>query len=178
MLFQVGSSGAVSAVDTLRKLATKVLLPLAIGQAMRRPLQSRGLLAGRKKLLSRVSETCLLAIVFSTFCDTFLRGFGLPLPTLAYLLGVILTMHAGFLAAAWQLGRAAQLPRDQRVTLTVCATQKTLALGLPLLQVVFAGRADLALLCTPLLIQHPLQLFVGSLLSSPLSRYAQSGDGA
>lgn len=78
---------------------------------------------------------------------------------------------------AWGLGGALSLGPRQRVTFLLCSTQKTLALGLPLLQVVFAGRADLALLSTPLLIQHPLQLIVGSVLSPRLKAYAESDDG-
>ena len=80
--------------------------------------------------------------------------------------------HALFLSAAWQLGRVARLDAAQRITLTLCGTQKTLALGLPLLRLVFSHRPDLGLLCTPLLIQHPLQLAVGSLLSGRLAEYA------
>ena len=120
----------------------------------------------------------LLLIVFSTFCDTFLHGFGVPLPTLAQLVGLVGGMHALFLAAAWQLGRVARLGAAQRVALTLCGTQKTLALGLPLLRLVFSQRADLGLLCTPLLIQHPLQLAVGSLLSAKLADYVAREDRA
>ena len=129
---------------------------------------------GTKKLLSRTSETCLLVIVYSTFCDTFLRGFGIPATTLCGLLGLILAQHACHLVAAWQLGGALRLKAKQRITLTLTATQKTLALGLPLLRVVFAGRPDLGVLCTPLLIQHPLQLFVGSVLSPKLKAVAEA----
>lgn len=109
------------------------------------------------QLLSRISESLLLLIVYSTFCDTFLRGFGIPPATLAALLGLVTASHLGFLAAAWQLGGVLRLRAKQRITLALTATQKTLALGLPLLRVVFAGRPDLGLLCTPLLLQHPLQ---------------------
>ena len=64
---------------------------------------------------------------------------------------------------------SARLPVEDRVAFLYSSTQKTLALGLPLLQIVFRDRADLAVLCTPLLIQHPLQLLVGSLLTARLA---------
>ena len=50
-------AGTVSAVATLQKLATKVLLPLIAGQLLRPMLLRRGVLTGRKKILSRTSET-------------------------------------------------------------------------------------------------------------------------
>jgi len=173
LLRLVGTSGALSALDTLQKLATRVLCPLVIGQLLRPPLQRAGLLAGRKKMLSRSSESLLLLIVYSTFCDTFLRGFGIPAATLGGLFLLVLGSHAFHLACAWKLGGVVGLQAKQRITLTLTATQKTLALGLPLLRVVFAGRADLAILCTPLLLQHPLQLLVGSLLSPRLKQVAE-----
>ena len=167
-------AGSVSALDTLRKLATRVLLPLLAGQLLRSPLKS--FIAGKKKMLSRGSESLLLLIVYSTFCDTFLRGFGIPYATLAALLALVTASHAAHLAAAWQLGGLVQLRAKQRITLTLTATQKTLALGLPLLRVVFAGRPDLGVLCTPLLLQHPLQLIVGSLLSPRLKAIAEADE--
>ena len=161
-------------VDTLVKLGQKVVLPLLIGQVLRPPLLKQGVLSGgSKKLLSRTSETCLLVIVYSTFCDTFLRGFGLPAKTLAGLFTIVGATHAAGLLAVWQVGGLARLAAAQRITLTLCATQKTLALGLPLLKIIFASRPDLGLLCTPLLIQHPLQLVVGSLLSPKFNEYAE-----
>ena len=178
LLKLVGTTGALSAADTLRKIATRVLLPLCVGQVLRPPLQSAGLLAGRKKLLSRSSETLLLFIVYSTFCDTFLRGFGVSPATLAGLTALVVGLHTLFLAGAWGLGGAVGLRAKQRITLTLTATQKTLALGLPLLRVVFAGRPDLGVLCTPLLLQHPLQLFIGSLLSGRMKEFAEAEDVA
>ena len=174
LLRLVGTAGALSAIETLQKLATRVVLPLTVGQLLRSPLSNAGVLAGKKKMLSRTSESLLLLIVYSTFCDTFLRGFGIPATTLCGLLGLILAQHACHLVAAWQLGGALRLKAKQRITLTLTATQKTLALGLPLLRVVFAGRPDLGVLCTPLLIQHPLQLFVGSVLSPKLKAVAEA----
>jgi len=177
LLTLVGTSGALSVVETLQKLSTKVVLPLVIGQLLRPALNKSGVLTRRKKLLSRTSESLLLYVVFSTFCDTFLRGFGLPPSTLASLSALVVGTHVAFLAVAWQIGGMLGLQPKQRVTVTLTSTQKTLALGLPLLRVVFAGRPDLGLLCTPLLIQHPLQLLIGSLLSPRLKQYALQDEG-
>lgn len=178
LLKVVGASGALSVLDTLQKLATKVLLPLIVGQVLRPPLLKQGVLSGgSKKLLSRTSETCLLVIVYSTFCDTFLRGFGLPAATLGGLLALVGATHALSLATIWQVGGMARLAAAQRITLVLCASQKTLALGLPLLKIIFANRPDLGLVCTPLLIQHPLQLIVGSLLSPKFKEYAAQEEG-
>ena len=174
LLRLVGTAGALSAIETLQKLATRVVLPLTVGQLLRSPLSKAGVLAGKKKMLSRTSESLLLLIVYSTFCDTFLRGFGIPATTLCGLLGLILAQHACHLVAAWQLGGALAAQGEAAHHPHAHRDAEDLALGLPLLRVVFAGRPDLGVLCTPLLIQHPLQLFVGSVLSPKLKAVAEA----
>lgn len=174
LLRLLGSTGSVSAAAVLRKLASKVILPLAAGQLARRLLPRAALEGTAKKRLSRGSETLLLLIIYATFCETFSTGWPLRGAALARLFVLVLLQHLGFLATGWALGGAAGLAAPQRTAFTLCSTQKTLALGLPLLQVVFAGRPDLALICTPLLIQHPLQLLVGSVNAPRLVEFAEA----
>jgi len=172
LVFLVGRTGTISILDTLKKLMAKVLLPLFCGQILRSVASDA--LAKRpssKKVISRTSESLLLLTVYSTFCDTFLRGFGLPASKLFTLFLLVTGTHAGFLAAAWAFGGMLKLRAADRVAVLLASTQKTLALGLPLLSLIFAGRPDLGLLCTPLLIQHPLQLIVGSVLTPRLKQY-------
>ena len=87
---------------------------------------------------------------------------------------IVSATHFAFLAIAWQIGRVCKLRAQDRVAVLLISTQKTLALGLPLLNLIFGGRPDLALLCTPLLLQHPLQLIVGSVLSPRLKAYVDA----
>ena len=89
------------------------------------------------------------------------------------LLGALLAAgHLACLGGTWQLGRALGLGVRDRIAFIMCATHKTLALGLPLFKIIFHGRPDLAVLCTPLLLQHPLQLILGSMLAPRLKRIA------
>lgn len=168
----VGAHGTIAAADVLKKLTQKVVLPLVAGQLLRRLPSAAGLIKERKKLLSRASESLLLLTVFTTFCDTFLQGTVLAPATVAALLGLVVATHLFFLASAWVASGWAcgQGAMSDRVAILYASTQKTLALGLPLLRILFQGRADLAVLCTPLLMQHPLQLIVGSLLQPVLAR--------
>ena len=54
--------------------------------------------------------------------------------------------HAIALKAPSERETMARLAAAQRITLVLCASQKTLALGLPLLKIIFANRPDLGLL--------------------------------
>lgn len=177
----VGAEGAIAAGSVLQKLGLKVLLPLLVGQVLRGLPAAPEALRACKKGLSRLSESLLLLTVFTTFCDTFLQGTVLAPLEVVRLLLLVGATHAFFLAAAWLLSAAAcgRAAMAERVAFLYCATQKTLALGLPLLRILFQGRADLAVLCTPLLLQHPLQLVVGSLLQPLLSKQvAEQGKDA
>ena len=65
--------------------------------------------------------------------------------------------------------------REERVTAMLCASQKTVALGIPLLKALLDDRpALLARVSAPLLLYHPLQLLVDSALAPALRRYAQN----
>jgi sodium/bile acid cotransporter 7 len=155
-----------------------VLLPLIGGQLLRSIFgEALASAPSSKKLISRTSESLLLLTIYSTFCDTFLSGFGLTPIKLGTLLVLVAATHGAFLTAAWKLGGLLKLRAGDRVTVMLAPTQKTLAFGLPLIKLVFSGRADLGMLCTPLLLQHPLQLIVGSALTPRLKRYVAEQSG-
>ncbi len=173
LFVMVGQSGAVPVVAAIRSILIKVLLPLLAGQLLRQPAAVRAALPERKKALSRASELLLLLTIFATFSDTFARGFGVPNTTLAALIAGLGAAYAVSVAAAWQLSRALPHAAD-RPAFVYTSTHKTLALGLPLLRIVFADRPDLGALCTPLLVQHPLQLLAGSFMAPRLATYVKS----
>jgi len=172
LLLLLGANSHISLLDSMVKLTKKVIVPLLAGQLLRPAVA--GLLQGRKKVLSRTSETLLLAIVYTTFCDTFLRGFGLPASTVALLGATLSAAHLACLGVAWRLAALLGLCARDRIAFAMCASHKTLALGLPLFKVIFHSRADLAVLCTPLLLQHPLQLLLGSVLAPRLKQIVEA----
>merc|ERR1740133_620064 len=116
LLLLLGASADISIVDAMTKLS--------------------------KKVISRSSETLLLAIVYTTFCDTFLRGFGMPASTVALLGALLAAGHVACLGLTWQLAKLLGLQARDRIAFIMCSTHKTLALGLPLFKVIFAGRSD------------------------------------
>ncbi|KTF85905.1 hypothetical protein cypCar_00022457, partial [Cyprinus carpio] len=50
------------------------------------------------------------------------------------------------------------------VAIMFCATHKSLTLGIPMLKIVFEGYEHLSLISVPLLIYHPAQILLGSIL--------------
>lgn len=173
LLLLVGRGGAVQPRRAFRGLLLKMLLPMAAGRLVGSAVApvARWVKA-HKPHLARLSELCLLAIVFNAFCETFSRDFGLPTATLLPLFATVVAVHFVALGAAWLASAA--LPPADRVAFLLTATSKTLGKGLPLVRILFAGRTDLGLVCAPLLMHHPFQLLTGALLAPRLARYVRA----
>ena len=58
----------------------------------------------------------------------------------------------------------------------MCAATKTVALGVPILQVIYGGNPNIGLYSTPLLIYHAEQLVAGALLIDVLKKWVHAND--
>lgn len=87
-------------------------------------------------------------------------------------------LHAGSMAAIFNIFDNPRfgLSHGEVVAAMFCASQKTLAFGLPLINTVFEGSLDLAVYCAPIMAIHPFQLLLGSFLVPRLSRYTSQDD--
>ena len=124
--------------------------------------------------MKRAQEAALLSVVWCAFAAAFGRGVGVGGRDLAVLVAALPVLHWGVLALCLRVGRAAFSPRDA-YAFAFCASHKTLAFGLPLIKTLFAGSPDLACYCAPIMILHPAQLFVGSLVAPGLKEGVEGG---
>mmetsp|Transcript_3380 Transcript_3380/g.6017 ORF Transcript_3380/g.6017 Transcript_3380/m.6017 type:complete len:128 (+) Transcript_3380:51-434(+) len=109
----------------------------------------------------------LLGIVWNAFCNAFTRGLGLELSHGILLLILLPLLHIGSLATLFALFRSKLFSAStmgEAVAATFCGAHKTLAFGLPLINTVFEGNPNLASYCAPIMLMHPLQLVIGSLI--------------
>lgn len=161
------------------KLSSKVLLPVVVGQLMR-TTPALGVYKTYSKLFKRLQETILLGIVWNAFSNAFSKGVGFDVPTTVRLVLVLAVVHLAALFGLFNLFKtprvqnALKLERGDVVAAAFCASQKTLAFGLPLIKTVFDGNPNLASYCAPIMFIHPLQLILGSLAVPEFSRYTSS----
>mgnify|MGYP001044118861 CR=1 FL=1 len=116
-------------------------------------------------------QIVLLGIVWNAFCNAFSNGLGLDLTHAIALLILLPLLHLGALFAFFSIFRysggvnttstTTKAGRDA-VAATLCASHKTLAFGLPLINTIFSGSSNLASYCAPLMLVHPIQLLIGS----------------
>lgn len=149
-----------------------LLLPLVLGQVAR--LKAGAWAAGRKKVMGNAGSGIILFVVFAAFCNSVGQGVwtghGTELLGLALVgVGVVFGVASGLVVV---LVRLMKLTREDGIAATFCATQKTLASGVPLAAILFGDHPGLGLILLPILLYHPLQLFVHGLLAS---RWGQAG---
>jgi len=156
------------------KLVKKVLLPLTLGTAARHYLL-KGKYAGIKKGVKRATDVCLLAIIYTTFCDMFDHGLAVSRNSLASMIVLMSILHGAALSASFWVARKFKFSREDQVAIMFCSAHKTLAFGLPLIKTMFGAQKDLALIATPLLIFHPIGLIMGSILVPYLKSYVRRG---
>ncbi len=92
------------------------------------------------------------------------------------LLTVLITLH---LFAVWCIFHTFQFlgyTKEEVVAATFTASQKTMALGLPLTKVIFDGNPNLASYSVPLMMIGPLQLSLGSLMVPWFKAYISRSD--
>lgn len=170
----VAAEGAMQIMEpgpVLLKLSLTVLVPLLIGQALRRvPGCGPGRRARRH--LGILSQLLLLGVIYLGFQNAFSAGGRIPARTLLTGVGLCLLVHPLWLWIPWRLSAlpALHCDRGDRVAVLFCASQKTLALGLPLISLLFSDHPGFPLLSLPILIYHPLQLLTGAVLAPGLSR--------
>ncbi len=152
----------------LRSLFLLMLLPIVLGQVLRR--FSVKLLQHYGKILRKSTSAMILIIVFLTISKAvatgrFNFGSGGLLPALVYLS----LSHFVFLFLIWGGGGIAGFPREDRISALFTASQKTLAMGAPLLTIFFADRPELlAASIVPLSFYHLWQLIVAGFLRGAL----------
>ena len=170
MSFVIQASGAdLSVGKALLGVAEQLLLPFVLGQLLRPVLG--GFINKHKAIISKVDRTVILLIVFNSFADSTHAGVWSKYPwetivAVAVMSSALLFVVLG--ATTW-LSRRAGFSLADEITAVFCGSKKSLANGVPMGKILFAGNSALGLIVLPLMIYHQLQLIVCSTLAR---RYA------
>ncbi|VFV30139.1 sodium/bile acid cotransporter 7 isoform X1 [Panthera pardus] len=165
LLLFLGSSSSVPFTSIFSQLFMTVVVPLIIGQIVRRYIKDW--LERKKPPFGAVSSCVLLTIIYTTFCDTFSNpNIDLDKFSLLLVLFIIFSIQLSFMLLTFLFStrnNSGFTPADT-VAIIFCSTHKSLTLGIPMLKIVFAGHEHLSLISVPLLIYHPVQILLGSVL--------------
>ena len=168
LLLNVHGEGS-STVDAILKISVQLLLPFIAGQIARRWI---GEWVGRNKAwLKFVDQGSILLVVYGAFSEAVNEGIWhqIPLWELGGLVVACCVLLALVLVASSVLGKAFGFNQEDRITILFCGSKKSLATGVPMAQVLFAG-ASMGVLILPLMLFHQIQLMVCAALAQ---RYAK-----
>ncbi len=151
--------------EAILNVVRMLLVPFLAGQLLR-PLLHQWL-ARFKSPLSWVDKIVIALIVLSAFSDSARSGAWSSYPPLGMatllLMVVVLLLLATWGALRW--ARWARLSREDEVTLLYCGSQKSLANGMPIANVILAGNPAFGVIVLPMIVYHQLQLLMGSWLA-------------
>lgn len=163
--------GGEHAVDTgaIWSICKQILLPFAIGQLCR-PLLA-GFLNRQKLPTMIVDRGSILLIVYAAFSAGVVNQIWSRVSPAGLIVTVALclAMFAVAVAVALGTGRAIGLKRADLYAVLYCGSTKSLATGLPMAGILFAG-PDLSLIVLPLMVYHLLQLVLCALISQQAER--------
>uniref|UniRef100_A0A3Q3Q755 Sodium/bile acid cotransporter n=1 Tax=Monopterus albus TaxID=43700 RepID=A0A3Q3Q755_MONAL len=161
--FLLGSSSSVPFSSIFSQLFMTVVVPLILGQ-VRTCVEC---LEHRKPPFGTISSAVLLMIIYTTFCDTFSNpNIELDPTSLLLVVLIIFSVQVGFMLLTFVVSTrpGSGFSSADTVAIMFCSTHKSLTLGIPMLKIVFEGYEHLSLISVPLLIYHPAQILLGSVL--------------
>ena len=170
LIGQSGGGGSLGSMIT--KVATLLLMPFVVGQAMR-PFVGAWF-ARWKPWTNIVDRGVILLLVWNAFSDSVAdglwsnHGVGIIAITLivsAAILGLVLTLSR-------KAARKCGFNTEDEITTVFCGSKKTLASGVPMAKVIFGASPALGVIVLPLMFYHQLQLFVCSVLAQRYARRA------
>ena len=176
---RMGASGASLPLGrVILDLMLWLLLPLALGQ-LARPLL--GAFAARhKRRIHIIDRATILLLVYTSFCDSVVSGvwLGSGATTLLAAGAFAVVLLAVLLVVVNALARRIGFRVEDRIATVFCGSKKTLASGVPMARLMFAGHPGLSLILLPLMIYHPLQLVVCGWLAGRFAARPAQGEHA
>lgn len=173
LLMQVDASEGASPLRSIGSISMQLLLPFVLGHAMR-PIIGNWV-DKHKKNLSRLDQTSILLVVYTALSASVVEGLWntvLPKTLLVLTLICCVLLAVVLFLTAW-LGERCGFNREDRITIVFCGSKKSMATGVPMAQVLFAGPL-LGPALLPLIIFHQIQLMVCAVMAQ---HYARQGEG-
>ena len=158
------SADASVDAGSIVRIVLQLFVPFVLGQLLR-PLVG-GFVSRRDPQLKLFDRGSIVLVVFVAFSEGAEAHIWSSLSVwsvlaVALVCAVLLALGMGWAVLA---GRLARLPREDSVALLFCGSNKSLASGLPIASVLFAG-GDVALIVLPLMLYHQMQIITGAVLS-------------
>lgn len=175
ILGYLGTIGYVDIGQVYTKLSLIVVVPLILGQLLQRLCEPvREFYFQHKRRFKKSAEWALVFIIFTIFSGRFYSGTKGSLSQVFIMIFCQFCLLTGFMGTMWLCLKYFYPDQPKlRVTGTFIAVQKTIALGVPLITSIYGSNPNLATYTLPILVWHPMQLVVGSLVVPKMIRFLE-----
>lgn len=157
------NSGGIS-LDAVREIALQILLPFIIGQ-LARPLVGDWF-TRQKTLTMLVDRGSILLVVYAAFSAGVVAGIWSKVTPQSIALVILLDLLLLSIALVFTTAaaRLSRLPVEDEVTIAFCGSQKSMASGLPMANILFPA-STVGLIVLPLMLYHQMQLMICAALA-------------
>lgn len=170
----IGGAGGGIHLQSILDIGLQILAPFAVGQ-MCRPLL-KDWLGRRARLTGLVDRGSILLIVYAAFSEGVVAGVWSQVAPadLGKVIGLNIALLAVVLSLTLAAGRLLRFEKPDRIVVLFCGSKKSMATGIPMAGILFAGHA-VPLIVLPIMLFHQIQLFACTLIAQ---RYARENAAA
>ncbi|MDR7170423.1 sodium/bile acid cotransporter 7 [Nocardia kruczakiae] len=175
LLMQTTGDATVSPMSIV-EIVVQLLLPFIAGQLLRPKLHR---LLAHTTLTKVVDRGSVYLVVYAAFSAGMVEHVwqGLAVGRLLAVVGVAIVLLAVVLGVTAVAARLLGFDRADRIVVIFCGSKKSLATGLPMATVLFAGH-PVGLIVLPLMIFHQIQLITCAALAGRWGRAADEAEAA
>lgn len=175
--FLISGQGRGFSFDIVSTILLQLLAPFVLGQILQ-PWFSAPI-ARHKKVLTLLDRGAILMVVYMAFSDAVMGGLWrtLSVPDFAIMIITDIVLLFTVMAVTVIGSRRLGFSREDEIAIVFCGSKKSLASGMPMASVIFAGQ-NVGAMVLPLIFFHQFQLMVCAVLAQRYtSRTAEAGAG-
>ena len=175
ILGYLGVTGGVNLGEVFYKLTLRVLVPVVIGQLLQKFSKTVvAFVKQHKPKFKNLQQYTLVFIVYTVFCRTFESESQSDIEDIFIMIACQFVLLTFLMCASWvSLGFFFSKSPELRVMGLFGCTHKTVAMGVPLINAIYEDSPFVGQYTLPLLIWHPMQLLLGSLLVPKLLAFVE-----
>lgn len=170
VLAQTSGGDAFAVGNALQDIFLQLLLPFAAGQLIRPWVAA--FMDRNKSLSARYDQAVILLIVYTAFSKSVASGLwqDLPASAIGLAIGLCAALLATMIGVAVILSRVMGFSLADETAAVFCGSKKSLASGLPMANVLFAGNPALGMIVLPIMVYNQIQILVGAVLAKAYAK--------
>jgi sodium/bile acid cotransporter 7 len=171
-----GDSG--SALRAIGDIMLQLLAPFVLGHLLRPWIGAT--VARWRSVLSYTDRGTVLLIVYVAFSASVVEGLWrhVPLEALFSTFFVVALLLAVVLTLTTWASRRLGFSREDEIAIVFCGSKKSLASGVPMAKILFAGNPALGMIVLPVMLFHQIQLMTCAVLAQRYARRAAAASAA